>query len=123
MGYEHKISEDGSNLSGGEKARIEIARALAVEPSLVILDEATAGLDPETESKLLQSVRQNCAGGIIISHKIEPIKLCDEIIVFEEGRIIQRGTHQQLLKKKKACTESFSLLSQRNERRDKRDAS
>lgn len=96
-GYEHKISEDGSNLSGGEKARIEIARALAVEPSLVVLDEATAGLDPETESKLLQSIRQNCAGGIIISHKIEPIKLCDEIIVFEDGRIIQRGNHEQLI--------------------------
>ena len=96
-GYEHKISEDGSNLSGGEKARIEIARALAVEPSLVVLDEATAGLDPETERALLQSIRQNCAGGIIISHKIEPIKLCDEIIVFEEGRIIQRGSHDQLV--------------------------
>jgi len=96
-GYEHKISEDGSNLSGGEKARIEIARALAVEPSLVVLDEATAGLDPETERELLQSIRQNCAGGIIISHKIEPIKLCDEIIVFEEGRIIQRGSHNQLV--------------------------
>jgi ABC-type bacteriocin/lantibiotic exporter with double-glycine peptidase domain len=96
-GYEHKISEDGSNLSGGEKARIEIARALAVEPDLVVLDEATAGLDPETERTLLQSIRQNCAGGIIISHKIEPIKLCDEIIVFEEGRIIQRGNHDQLV--------------------------
>ena len=96
-GYEHKISEDGSNLSGGEKARIEIARALALEPSLVVLDEATAGLDPETENTLLQSIRQNCAGGIIISHKIEPIKLCDEIIVFNEGQIIQRGTHKELL--------------------------
>jgi ABC-type multidrug transport system fused ATPase/permease subunit len=62
-----------------------------------VLDEATAGLDPETESKLLQSIRQNCAGGIIISHKIEPIKLCDEIIVFEDGRIIQRGNHEQLI--------------------------
>jgi NHLM bacteriocin system ABC transporter peptidase/ATP-binding protein len=96
-GYEHKISEDGSNLSGGEKARIEIARALAMEPSLVVLDEATAGLDPETENILLQSIRQNCAGGIIISHKIEPIKLCDEIIVFEEGQIVQRGSHQELV--------------------------
>lgn len=110
MGYEHKISEDGSNLSGGEKARIEIARALAVEPSLVILDEATAGLDPETESKLLQSVRQNCAGGIIISHKIEPIKLCDEIIVFEEGRIIQRGNHQQLLKEEEGLYRKLFTL-------------
>ena len=96
-GYDHKISEDGSNISGGEKARIEIARALAVEPSLIVLDEATAGLDPETEQKLLRSIRQNCAGGIIISHKIEPIKLCDEIIVFEGGKVVQRGNHNELI--------------------------
>jgi len=96
-GYDHKISEDGSNISGGEKARIEIARALAVEPSLIVLDEATAGLDPETEHKLLRSIRQNCAGGIIISHKIEPIKLCDEIIVFEGGKVVQRGNHNDLI--------------------------
>ena len=96
-GYDHKISEDGSNISGGEKARIEIARALAVEPSLIVLDEATAGLDPETEHKLLRSIRQNCAGGIIISHKIEPIRLCDEIIVFEGGKVVQRGNHNELI--------------------------
>ena len=96
-GYDHKISEDGSNISGGEKARIEIARALAVEPDLIVLDEATAGLDPETEQKLLRSIRQNCAGGIIISHKIEPIKLCDEIIVFENGKVVQRGNHNELI--------------------------
>ena len=96
-GYDHKISEDGTNLSGGEKARLEIARSLAIEPSLVVLDEATAALDPETETLLLQSIRQNCAGGIIISHKIEPIKLCDEIIVFDEGQVIQRGNHRELV--------------------------
>lgn len=61
------------------------------------MDEATAALDPETETLLLQSIRQNCAGGIIISHKIEPIKLCDEIIVFDEGQVIQRGNHRELV--------------------------
>jgi NHLM bacteriocin system ABC transporter peptidase/ATP-binding protein len=96
-GYDHKISEDGLNLSGGEKARLEIARALAVEPALLVLDEATASLDPEIENIVLQSIRQNCAGGIIISHKIEPIKLCDEIIVFQDGEIIQRGNHKELV--------------------------
>ena len=99
-GYDHKISEDGSNISGGEKARLEIARALAVDPALLVLDEATAGLDPETERELLTSVRQNCAGGIIISHRIEPIKICDEIIVFDAGRIVQRGSHDQLVSEK-----------------------
>jgi len=96
-GYDHKISEDGLNLSGGEKASLEIARALAVEPALLVLDEATASLDPEIENIVLQSIRQNCAGGIIISHKIEPIKLCDEIIVFQDGEIIQRGNHKELV--------------------------
>ena len=96
-GYDHKISEDGLNLSCGEKARLEIARALAVEPALLVLDEATASLDPEIENIVLQSIRQNCAGGIIISHKIEPIKLCDEIIVFQDGEIIQRGNHKELV--------------------------
>ena len=96
-GYDHKLSEDGSNVSGGEKARLEIARALANEPALLILDEATAALDPETENLVLQSIRQNCAGGIIISHRIEPIKVCDEIVVFEKGRVVQRGTHPELI--------------------------
>jgi ATP-binding cassette subfamily B protein len=57
-------------------------------------------LDPETERELLTSVRQNCAGGIIISHRIEPIKICDEIIVFDAGRIVQRGSHDQLVSEK-----------------------
>ena len=62
-----------------------------------LLDEATAALDPETENLVLQSIRQNCAGGIIISHRIEPIKVCDEIVVFEKGRVVQRGTHPELI--------------------------
>jgi ABC-type bacteriocin/lantibiotic exporter with double-glycine peptidase domain len=96
-GYSHKISEDGTNISGGEKARLEIARALTVEPTLLVLDEATAGLDPTTENTLLQSIRQNCSGGIIISHRIEPVSICDEIITFENGKIAQRGSHSDLM--------------------------
>ena len=96
-GYSHKISEDGTNISGGEKARLEIARALTVEPTLLVLDEATAGLDPSTENTLLQSIRQNCSGGIIISHRIEPVSICDEIITFENGKIVQRGSHNDLM--------------------------
>ena len=93
-GYDHKISENGSNLSGGEKARIEIARSLVKEPTLIVLDEATAALDVETENKLLNALKDNCAGGIIVSHRIEPIISCDEIVVFEKGKIVQRGNHQ-----------------------------
>lgn len=96
-GYDYKLSEDGSNVSGGEKARLEIARALATEPALLILDEATASLDPETENSVLKGIRQNCSGGIIISHRLEPIKICDEIIVFDHGRIVERGRHEDLI--------------------------
>ena len=96
-GYDHKLSEDGSNVSGGEKARLELARALATEPSLIVLDEATSSLDPETENLVLQGIRQNCSGGIIISHRIEPIKICDEIIVFNHGKIVERGKHEELI--------------------------
>lgn len=97
-GYDYKISENGNNLSGGEKARIEIARALAPNPSFIILDEATSSLDPLMEKEVLAGVRRHCQGGIIISHRIAAISNCDEILVFKEGQIVQRGTHEQLAK-------------------------
>jgi len=109
-GYEHKITEDGENISGGEKARIEIARALASAPSFLVLDEATAGLDPETENKVLKQIRQNCSGGIIISHKIQPIRVCDEIIVFKNGRVVQRGTHDELVSQSNGVYETLFKL-------------
>jgi len=111
-GYDHKISENGSNLSGGEKARIEIARSLVKEPTLTVLDEATAALDVETENKLLNALKDNCAGGIIVSHRIEPIISCDEIVVFEKGKIVQRGNHQQLLADKNGTYASLFGLEQ-----------
>ena len=67
---------------------------------MLILDEATAALDPETENKVLKSVRKSCTGGIIISHRIEPVKICDEIIVLNKGKIEQRGTHLDLIQQK-----------------------
>ena len=83
---------------------------MAVEPSLVILDEATAGLDPETEKQVAAVSQAKLAGGIIISHKIEPIKLCDEIIVFEEGRVFKDAS-QQLLKEEEGLYQLFTLES------------
>ena len=110
MGYDHKISEDGSNISGGEKARLEIARALTTSPALLVMDEATSGLDPETENSVLKNIRQNCAGGIIISHKIEPIRICDEIIVFKNGRVMQRGSHEELIAQQNGVYETLFRL-------------
>lgn len=109
-GYEHKLSEDGTNISGGEKARLEIARALSRDPALMILDEATAALDPETENKVLKSVRKNCTGGIIISHRIDPVKICDEIIVLNKGKIEQRGTHADLIQQKEGLYRKLFAL-------------
>ncbi|GAB5558889.1 MAG: NHLP family bacteriocin export ABC transporter peptidase/permease/ATPase subunit [Synoicihabitans sp.] len=97
QGYDHKVAENGGNLSGGEKARLEIARALASEPTLLILDEATAALDPAMERDVLREVRRRCAGGIIISHRLSAVSDCDEIIVFNHGRPVQRGTHESLM--------------------------
>ena len=97
QGYDHRIAENGGNLSGGEKARLEIARALAGEPTLLILDEATAALDPAMERNVLREVRRRCAGGIIISHRLSAVADCDEIIVFKNGRPVQRGDHASLM--------------------------
>ena len=74
------------------------------------MDEATAGLDPETENNVLKNIRQNCAGGIIISHKIEPIRICDEIIVFKNGRVMQRGSHEELIAQQNGVYETLFRL-------------
>ncbi len=96
-GYEYRIAENGKNISGGEKARIEIARALATEPSFIILDEASAALDPLLEREILGDIRSQCDAGIIISHRISSIQNCDEIIVFDKGKPVARGTHNELM--------------------------
>ncbi|MDQ8209399.1 cysteine peptidase family C39 domain-containing protein [Coraliomargarita sp. SDUM461003] len=96
LGFDHKIGEGGKNLSGGERARMDIARALAGEPDLIILDEATAALDALTEAELLRELRLHSSGGIIITHRLASIQDCDEIIVFSQGKPVQRGTHAEL---------------------------
>ncbi len=96
-GYDYRIAENGKNISGGEKARIEIARALASDPSFIILDEASAALDPLLEREIIGDIRNQCDAGIIISHRISSIQNCDEIIVFDQGKPVARGTHSELL--------------------------
>ena len=98
-GYDTVISEGGGTLSGGEKQRISIARAMLKNAPIVILDEATASVDPENEHLIQQALSALTKGKTIltIAHRLATIQSADQILVVEDGRIVQRGTHDELM--------------------------
>lgn len=101
-GYDTMVGEGGCTLSGGEKQRISIARAILKEAPIVLLDEATASLDPENEVEVQKAINTLIAGRtvIVIAHRLKTIKNADNIIVMEDGNIAEQGTHDELLAKK-----------------------
>jgi ABC-type multidrug transport system fused ATPase/permease subunit len=100
-GYETVIGERGLTLSGGQRQRLAIARALLADPRILILDDATSSVDATTETEIKRGLREVMAGRttLVVAHRLSTISLADEVVVMDAGRVVDRGTHADLLER------------------------
>jgi ATP-binding cassette subfamily B protein len=98
-GYDAVLGEGGMNLSGGQRQRLAIARALLLDPAILLLDDPAAAIDPHTEHEILEAMQRAMKGRttFVVAHRLSTLRHADLVIVLEQGRIVQSGTHEELL--------------------------